>query len=218
MLALLACLPGTVCLYQGEELGLPQAEVPFDRLQDPFGKTFWPAFKGRDGCRTPMPWTSEAQHAGFTAAEPWLPVDERHFGLSVSAQEACAKSVLSLGRQVFALRRRHAALARGAIAFLAPDVHLLAFVRTEGEHALVCVFNLSEHARKLSGVEHSRALLSEGFEPRSEPGGMQWKLEPCGFAIFEVPVSQIRASPLHHGLDESSMVSSNSVMGEACPA
>ena len=56
LLAMLCSLRGSVCLYQGEELGLPEAELPFHALRDPYGIAFWPNFKGRDGCRTPMPW------------------------------------------------------------------------------------------------------------------------------------------------------------------
>ena len=54
--ALLACLRGSICIYQGEELGLEEAELAFDDLRDPYGIRFWPGYKGRDGCRTPMPW------------------------------------------------------------------------------------------------------------------------------------------------------------------
>ena len=56
LIALLTSLRGSVCIYQGEELGLTEADIPFERLQDPYGIAFWPEFKGRDGCRTPMPW------------------------------------------------------------------------------------------------------------------------------------------------------------------
>src|SRR3546814_7031405 len=63
LMALLLSLRGSVCLYQGEELGLPEAELRYEDLVDPYGVTFWPEFKGRDGCRTPMPWQSEAHHA-----------------------------------------------------------------------------------------------------------------------------------------------------------
>ena len=58
-LALLLTLRGSVCLYQGEELGLTEAYVPYEDLQDPYGKRFWPKFRGRDGCRTPMVWMSD---------------------------------------------------------------------------------------------------------------------------------------------------------------
>ena len=69
MLAMLFSLRGSVCLYQGEELGLPEAEVPFERIQDPYGKVLWPEFKGRDGCRTPMPYTRPRR----AASRPWSP-------------------------------------------------------------------------------------------------------------------------------------------------
>ena len=66
-LALLLSLRGSVCLYQGEELGLTEAYVPYEDLQDPYGKRFWPKFRGRDGCRTPMVWLE--RHT-CTAASP----------------------------------------------------------------------------------------------------------------------------------------------------
>ena len=86
--ALLASLRGSVCMYQGEELGLGEAEVAFEDLQDPYGITFWPNFKGRDGCRTPMPWdASDAEQAGFSTTKPWLPVGDAHKVAAVSTQD-----------------------------------------------------------------------------------------------------------------------------------
>ncbi len=72
--ALLMSLRGSVCLYQGEELGLDEAELRFEDLQDPYGIRFWPEFKGRDGCRTPMVWEGGTPNAGFSTGKPWLPV------------------------------------------------------------------------------------------------------------------------------------------------
>ncbi|MEO0881083.1 MAG: alpha-amylase family glycosyl hydrolase, partial [Pseudomonadota bacterium] len=96
---LLACLRGNVFLYQGDELGLPQADVPFERLQDPEAIANWPLTLGRDGARTPMPWTRNAPHAGFsTAADTWLPGDPRHAALSADAQETDPGSVLNAHR------------------------------------------------------------------------------------------------------------------------
>ena len=74
-------LRGSVCIYQGEELGLSEAEVPYEALQDPYGIAFWPTFKGRDGCRTPMPWRDD-EHAGFSGVGPWLPVPAQHRALA----------------------------------------------------------------------------------------------------------------------------------------
>ena len=83
-IALLACLRGSICLYQGEELGLAEAELAFEDLRDPYGIRFWPGYKGRDGCRTPMVWEAQAEQAASrrasrgcrcrpnTAPLPWI--------------------------------------------------------------------------------------------------------------------------------------------------
>src|SRR4051794_24361211 len=79
LMALLLSLRGSVCLYQGEELGLTEADLREADLRDPFGIAYWPEFRGRDGSRTPMPWCAEAPHAGFTTGDrPWLPVPPAH--------------------------------------------------------------------------------------------------------------------------------------------
>ncbi|HYN38059.1 MAG TPA: alpha-glucosidase, partial [Rhodospirillales bacterium] len=144
LIALLCCLRGTVFLYQGEELGLPQADVPFDRLVDPEGIAFWPRHRGRDGARTPLPWRDDAAQAGFCpdGVEPWLPVDPRHRARGVSAQETAPDSVLAFTRSFLAWRRRHQALIRGSIRFLDVPPPLLAFERAAGTERLLCVFNL----------------------------------------------------------------------------
>ena len=73
----MSSLRGSVCLYQGEELGLDEADIAFEDLRDPYGVAFWPSFKGRDGCRTPMPW-DDSDTAGFTTGLPWLPIPAEH--------------------------------------------------------------------------------------------------------------------------------------------
>ena len=83
--ALLFSLRGTPCIYQGEELALPEAEVPYELLVDPYGIEFWPDFKGRDGCRTPYPW-DQSSGAGFTRGTPWLPIGDVHRSLEPSFQ------------------------------------------------------------------------------------------------------------------------------------
>jgi len=142
LIALVCSLRGSVCLYQGEELGLPEADVPFEALQDPYGKTFWPKFKGRDGCRTPMPWQA-GETAGFSDGQPWLPVPPEHQALNVQAQEADAGSVLNRTRRFLQWRRRHPALRRGGIRFVDAPEPVLAFVREDAEERLLVAFNLS---------------------------------------------------------------------------
>jgi len=143
MLVALACsLRGSVCLYQGEELGLGEAEVPFESLRDPYGIAFWPNFKGRDGCRTPMPWR-DAAHGGFTDGTPWLPLPAEHLACSVQAQEDDAGSVLNTVRRFLAWRRTQPALLGGDIRFLDTPEPVLAFVRGDEERPLFVAFNLS---------------------------------------------------------------------------
>jgi alpha-glucosidase len=144
LLAALMCLPGTIFLYQGEELGLPQAEVPFDRLQDPFAISAWTGGAGRDGARTPMPWTVSGVSAGFSAAaRTWLPLDERHRSLAVDAQESDESSMLTFTRRLVALRGAEVTLRLGRTALAEASDGVLAFVREHEGERLACAFELS---------------------------------------------------------------------------
>lgn len=145
-LTLLACLRGNIFLYQGEELGLPQAHVPYDRLQDPEAIANWPLTLGRDGARTPMVWTSQAPWGGFADVEPWLPVDPAHLPLAVAQQEGDQASVLHWSRAMVAMRRASPALRTGSLTVLDTPDGIVAFERTEGSSRMLCVFNLSHAA------------------------------------------------------------------------
>jgi alpha-glucosidase len=146
---LLMCLRGSLCIYQGEELGLPEAELAFEDLRDPYGIEFWPMFKGRDGCRTPMPWDADALHAGFSTARPWLPASEAHRPLAVAVQEADPNAMLHHYRRALALRHSHAALRTGGQTPVAVTGEALSFVRQSEGETLFCAFNLSEDAQTL---------------------------------------------------------------------
>ena len=139
---LLMALRGNVFIYQGEELGLPQAEIPFERLVDPEAIANWPETLGRDGARTPMPWNASAPHAGFSTAGPWLPVDPRHPPLAVDRQQADPDSLLNLTRRLIAMRKTEPALRLGALRFLDGPEGILAFERSVGDDVLTCMFNL----------------------------------------------------------------------------
>ena len=142
-ITLLAALRGSICLYQGEELGLPEAELAFEDLRDPYGIRFWPAFKGRDGCRTPMVWEAAQPNGGFSTAKPWLPVPQEHLARAADAQDADDNSVLAHYRRVLSFRGGHPALIHGSIEFLDAGDDLLAFERKADDETLLCVFNFS---------------------------------------------------------------------------
>ena len=149
--ALQLSLRGSSCIYQGEELGLPEAEIAFEDLQDPYGIAMWPEFKGRDGCRTPMPWDSAAADLGFGsgAARPWLPLAESHRALAVDRQQADPESLLQHYRRLLHWRRGQPALIRGEIELLPEHAQVLAFVRSHRGERILCAFNLSVRAAAL---------------------------------------------------------------------
>ncbi|TCT42165.1 alpha-glucosidase [Martelella mediterranea] len=151
-LSVIATLRGSVCLYQGEELGLPQAELTYEDLQDPYGIRFWPSFKGRDGCRTPMPWSAKQAHAGFTTADkPWLPVPDAHLPLSVFEQAGEPASVYNHYRAILSFRKAHSALFDGAIAFKeSGDDDILVFTRSDDHETLLFAFNFASKPKSVA--------------------------------------------------------------------
>ena len=143
LMALLLTLRGTIFLYQGEELGLPEGDVSFEKLQDPWGIAGWPATKGRDGCRTPMPWKDEVM-AGFTKAkEPWLPVDVRQRVLAAEKQEKLTESMLHTTRRLIDLRKTSGALSAGAFKVVEAKDGLLVFDRISEQQTIRCAFNFA---------------------------------------------------------------------------
>ena len=132
--ALVLALPGSPYLYQGEELGLEETDVPPGLRQDPIWRRSGQTVAGRDGCRTPMPWDSRAAGLGFTAGEPWLP-----FGPDAAAKAVDREpAVLGAYRRLLALRRELLPrLGRDVREVPAPD-GVLALVRAGG---LVVVLN-----------------------------------------------------------------------------
>jgi alpha-glucosidase len=142
---LLICLRGSVCIYQGEELGLPEADVAFEDLQDPYGIEFWPEFKGRDGCRTPMAWVADNANGGFSTTKPWLPVSAEHLGKSAAVQEQDPGALIHHYRKAIAFRNAHVALQSGTQTDMAVNGDVLSFVRQSDGETILCVFNLSDN-------------------------------------------------------------------------
>ena len=185
-----ASLRGTVCLYQGEELGLPEAQLKFEELQDPYGITMWPEFKGRDGCRTPMPWSAKEPHAGFTSGEkPWLPVAATHTALAVDQQTGRDDSLLSYFTRLLHWRRDQPALLHGSLSLLPADPQALAFTREHASQAMLCAFNFSDRPAMLILPEKWRgasAHAGSGLEGGSTDGTLV-RFEPWGGLFLALP-------------------------------
>lgn len=141
-LLLLASLRGNLFLYQGEELGLNQGDVPFEKLQDPEAIINWPLTLGRDGARTPMVWEESSIGNGFGSNEPWLPIDKNHPSKAVETQETYAQSVLNTTRQIIKIRKQNPALVYGDIEIISAKDELLVFKRQWQNQTILCVLNL----------------------------------------------------------------------------
>jgi alpha-glucosidase len=130
-------------------LGLPEVAIAYEDLQDPYGITMWPEFKGRDGCRTPMPWVSSAPDLGFApagkaAVKPWLPVAETHRALAADVQEVAPDSLLQFYRHLLHWRKTQSAILHGEMELLPVDAQVFAFVRATDAERVLCVFNFSD--------------------------------------------------------------------------
>ena len=165
---LLCSLRGSIILYQGEELGLPQVDVPYNQLKDPEAIANWPQTLSRDGARTPMPWSTGAANLGFSNGEPWLPLGASHRALAVDRQDRDAASLLVFTRRCLALRQAHSALHHGTISIVEAGSGRLVFDRTNGGETLRCTFNLSD--APASFQPSGRELIGTGDIDRNALG------------------------------------------------
>jgi alpha-glucosidase len=149
-LLMLLCLRGTPVLYQGDEIGLVDSPVSREDLRDPLGVRYWPAYVGRDAMRTPMPWR-HGPGGGFTDPEvrPWLPL-EGASECNVAQQRTDPASVLSMTRDIIALRRTTADLRTGGYRTMAGPSGVWAWRRGE---TVVVVLNMNDHDTTFEGVK-----------------------------------------------------------------
>lgn len=183
-IALLLALKGSVCIYQGEELGLPEAELEYAELTDPPGLRFWPDIKGRDGCRTPIPWTDEP-NGGFSENKPWLPVKPPHLLRNVAALDADPASHTNFYREILAWRRAHKAMIAGDIMFHDTPDPLLVFTRTGDDGAILCAFNLSATAQSLTLDQITPSAALAAISNGVTLDGKTLTFEGNGFAYIE---------------------------------
>lgn len=180
---LVAALPGSLYIYQGDELGLPEVELPLDVIEDPMHFRSGGVDPGRDGCRVPLPWAGEASPYGF-GGTPWLPQPVDWAQLSVEAQDADPDSTLNLYRAAIALRRRIDDFSGSDLEWLELGADVLAFRRGDGT---VSITNLGAVPVPLP-AHHEVLLASELLEGGAlPPDSTAW------LALRAVPARSSRA-------------------------
>lgn len=169
---LLGTLRGSFCVYQGEELGLTEADIKFEDLQDPYGMNFWPIFKGRDGCRTPMPWEKDQVHAGFSHSKTWLPIPPEHQALAVSQQKQDPNSVLNAFKKFLIWRKEHPVILHGDIEFIESPGTIIAYKRRNENTEIKVYINLSDtkQSMTLSTLGESEVCAEFGATPATLDG------------------------------------------------
>ncbi|MEJ8822588.1 alpha-amylase family glycosyl hydrolase [Variovorax humicola] len=143
---LLLSLRGTPTLYYGDELGMTDALIPPEEVQDPFEKNVPGKGLGRDPQRTPMQWCGDERHAGFTQGTPWLRLGDEWATCNVEVERNAPSSMLNLYRRLIALRRREPALHEGRYEALEAGESVLAYARVAGERRLLVALNFSDSA------------------------------------------------------------------------
>jgi len=189
---LLLTLRGTPTLYYGDELGLPEADVPPDRRLD-LQEEGLDKQQNRDGCRTPMPWT-DGSTAGFSEAAPqdlWLPIGEGHRVRSVEYQTEDPDSLLSLYCRLLALRRNTPALEVGDyLPITTGPEEVFLFQRRHEEKRILVALNFSDDSQRFrlpSGVRNVPILISTEGNRDGEQVDLCLGLAPHEGVIVEYP-------------------------------
>jgi len=175
---------GSACIYQGEELGLTEADVAFEDLRDPYGIEFWPEMPSRDGCRTPMVWDSGSQFGGFSDSKPWLPVPGEHLKLSLSDQNADSNALVHHYREIIRMRTGSELLRQGDQDDMRNEGDLLLFERRLGKQRLFCAFNLCGQQADLNLPEGEWVLFDRSIGAIDPAGATTLALSAWGYTLL----------------------------------
>jgi alpha-glucosidase len=185
-------LRGTPVMYYGEEIGMENRDPKREEdVRDPIGKTGWPLEKGRDGERTPMQWSASA-NAGFSNAEPWLPVAPSYRTHNVATESKDPDSVLNLYKKVLALRHKNTALLDGSYTALnEDDVNVMSYLRRYQGKAVLVALNMSAVPQNATFELGDQGFFAFTLKPliasaQSFAKGNHVTLEPFGLLIAEV--------------------------------
>jgi len=186
LMALLLTLRGTPYLYYGEEIGMRDISLKRNEILDPPGKKYWPFYKGRDGCRSPMQW-DDSTNAGFSPAKPWLPVHSNHRFRNVEAQQSDPNSILNFTRSIIKLRRKNSALHQGDFTLLTTQPKdALAYLRQTPEQTILVALNFKDRPTAFDSIPAGKWGLLYSTVRDTLPGNTQSiQLDPYEVLIVE---------------------------------
>jgi alpha-glucosidase len=173
-MALLLTLRGTPFMYYGEEIGMRDVHLRRREIMDPPGKKYWPIYKGRDGCRSPMQWNA-GLYAGFSALRPWLPVHPDYSRRNVAAQQADPGSLFNFTKKLLSLRKRCPALLHGEFVPLEAGPGILSYLRTTPEQTILVALNFKGRLVRFTPPEGKWQTL---FSSQADPTEAAASLEP----------------------------------------
>ncbi|OGN76369.1 MAG: hypothetical protein A2X25_09090 [Chloroflexi bacterium GWB2_49_20] len=170
-MTLLLTLRGTPFLYYGEEIGMRDISLSRRQIMDPPGKRYWPIYKGRDGCRSPMQWDDSA-FSGFSSIQPWLPVHPDYLTRNAVQQDQEPASMLNFTRTLIDLRKKHPALRKGNFSpLVSKSRHVLAYLRQIPGQTILVAMNFSGQKVKatfkpsITNRDWQPLLSTAGFKP-----------------------------------------------------
>lgn len=187
---LLLTLRGTPFIYNGEEIGMRNIKLKRNEIKDPPGKRYWPLYKGRDGCRSPMQWDA-SDYSGFSKSKPWLPLNLDYHVRNVYNQQNDQNSLLNCYRHLIGLRRKNAALRRGDFSIVKSRNHrCIIYLRSYRKNKLLVALNFSKKTQKLN-LEHTdnnwwREVFSTHPSRLKSVSLKSIKLESYQATIFEL--------------------------------
>jgi alpha-glucosidase len=147
-------------MYYGDEIGMARVDIPWELVQDPWEKNEPGLGVGRDPWRTPMQWDAST-NAGFSTGQPWLPLDPHYNARNVALMRSDPRSILSLYRELIAIRRTNSALVTGGARVVDAENNVLVFERTDSRQRITVTLNFGGDPQQLpGGLVQPRLLLS----------------------------------------------------------